>query len=196
MNSNGVNDLNVPIFVEPMNDPPFINAPDLIVLEKKKDENGFLIFDRQRDQFDFSVGDPDLLNFPGNGSHFLVMFSVEVNYGFLSTNLPAELISTTELKLKNSYQWQPLQTFVTISKHFMVKAKGIRFRGTVNDCNSIMQQLLYHGEEYGAVLVLKINDMGNYGCYPGCEEKMSVPLFAEAKVNLMRRRPMTSLVAH
>uniref|UniRef100_A0A5B7BHD6 Uncharacterized protein n=1 Tax=Davidia involucrata TaxID=16924 RepID=A0A5B7BHD6_DAVIN len=124
------------------------------------------------------------------------MFSVEVNSGFLSTNLPAELISTTELKLKSSYQWQPLQTFVTISKHFIVKAKGIRFRATVNDCNSIMQQLLYHGEEYGAALTVKINDMGNYGCYPDCAEQLSVPLFAEATVNLIRRRPMSSLVAH
>ncbi|THG07361.1 hypothetical protein TEA_000361 [Camellia sinensis var. sinensis] len=131
-----------------------------------------------------------------NKSHFLVMFSLEVNSGFFSTELPAELISTTELKLKNSYQWQPLQTFVTISQHFMVEAKGIRLRGTVNDCNSIMQQLLYNGEGYGAVLMVKINDMGNYGCYPDCEEKMSMPLFAEANINLMRKRPMKSLVAH
>lgn len=83
----------------------------------------------------------------GNDSHFLVMFSVEVSSGFLSTKLPAELISTTELKLKNSHQWQALQTFVTISKHFMVKARGIRFQGSVNDCNSIMEQLLYHVSE-------------------------------------------------
>lgn len=75
------------------------------------------------------------------------MFSVEVNSGSLVVNLPAELINTTELKLKNSYQWQTLQTFVTISKHFMVKAKGIRFRGTVNDCNYVMQQLIYQVSE-------------------------------------------------
>ncbi|CAL5413093.1 unnamed protein product [Camellia sinensis] len=195
MNRNGVNDLDVPIFVEPINDPPFINVPDFIILEKKNNQ-GLLIFDRQRDKFDFSIGDPDLFNYPGNKSHFLVMFSLEVNSGFFSTELPAELISTTELKLKNSYQWQPLQTFVTISQHFMVEAKGIRLRGTVNDCNSIMQQLLYNGEGYGAVLTVKINDMGNYGCYPDCAEKMSMPLIAEANINLMRKRPMKSLVAH
>lgn len=80
----------------------------------------------------------------GNKSRFVVMLSMEVSSGFLSTNLPAELISTTELKLKSSYQWQPVQTFVTISKHFAVKAKGIRFRGTLDDCNSIMEQLVYH----------------------------------------------------
>lgn len=71
------------------------------------------------------------------------MFSMEVSSGFLSTKLPADLVSTTELKLKTSYQWQPLQTFVTISEHFMVKAKGIRFRGTLEDCNSVLEQLLY-----------------------------------------------------
>lgn len=71
------------------------------------------------------------------------MFSMEVSSGSLVVSLPAELINTTELKLKNSYRWQPLQTFVTISKHFMVKAKGIRFQGTVNDCNHVMQQLIY-----------------------------------------------------
>ena len=65
MNKNGENDLDVPIFVEPMNDPPFINVPHLIVLENKKDEDGMLIFDIEKDKFDFFVGDPDLLNFPG-----------------------------------------------------------------------------------------------------------------------------------
>ncbi|XP_058212496.1 protein GAMETE EXPRESSED 2 [Rhododendron vialii] len=196
MNENGVNHVDVPIFVEPMNDSPFINVPKLVVLGEKNDEEGLLIFDRQTNKFDFSIGDPDLINFPGNDSHFLVMFSVEVSSGFLSTKLPAELISTTELKLKNSHQWQALQTFVTISKHFMVKARGIRFQGSVNDCNSIMEQLLYHGEEFGAILILKVNDMGNYGCYSDCAEKTTSPLFTEAYVNLVRRRPMTSLVAH
>ncbi|KAH7842189.1 hypothetical protein Vadar_002493 [Vaccinium darrowii] len=196
MNGNGVNNIDVPIFVEPINDPPFINVPKLIVLGEKNDEEGLLIFDRSRNKFDFSIGDPDLVNFPGNDSHFLVMFSLEVSSGFLSTKLPAELISTTELKLKNSPQWQALQTFVTISRHFMVKARGIRFQGSVSDCNSILEQLLYHGEEYGAVLMVKVSDMGNYGCYPDCAEKMTTPLFAEANVNLMRRRPMTSLLAH
>ncbi|CAK9170054.1 unnamed protein product [Ilex paraguariensis] len=195
MNNNGVNDLDVPIFVEPINDPPFINVPAFIILAGKEKEE-MLIFDRQKDKFDFTIGDPDLLNFPGNESQFLVMFSVEVNSGILSINLPAKLVSTTELKLKSSYQWQPLQTFVTISKHFMVKAKGIRFRGTINDCNDAMQQLSYHGREHAAVLTVSINDMGNYGCYPDCEEKMSIPLFAEATINLIRKQPMSSLLAH
>lgn len=80
----------------------------------------------------------------GGDINFLVTFSVEVNDGFLIASLPADLIDTTELKLKHSYMWQPLQTYVAISKHFAVKASGIRFHGSVNDCNSIMQQLFYH----------------------------------------------------
>lgn len=56
--------------------------------------------------------------------------------------------------------------------------------------------LLMQGAEYGAVLSITVNDMGNYGCYPDCLEEMSSPLFSEATVNLIKRRPMTSLVAH
>jgi hypothetical protein len=88
-----------------------------------------------------SVNDELLL---GGEAHFLVTFSMEVNDGLLATNLPSHLINTTEVKHRNNYQWQSLQTYVTISKHFMVKASGIRFQGTVNDCNTVMQQLYYH----------------------------------------------------
>lgn len=190
-NKNGVNDLSIPVFVEPINDPPFIRVPEFIILKK----NGSLIFDRESDKFDFYIGDPDL-TFADSSSQFLVTFSVEVNSGILVTNLPAELINTTELKLMNSYQWQPLQTFVTISKHFKVKAKGVRFQGTVNNCNSIMEQLFYHGGENGGVLTFAINDLGNYGCYSDCAEIISMPLSAEATVNLIRRNPMSSLLAH
>ncbi|XP_057957884.1 protein GAMETE EXPRESSED 2 [Malania oleifera] len=194
-NRNGMNDLNVSVSVEPINDPPFIRVPEFIIL-KKNNGDGSLIFDRQKDKFEFSIWDPDLPNFPGGESRFMVTLSLEVNSGILVTNLPAELIHTTELKLKNMYQWQPLQTFVTISKHFMVKAKGVRFRGTVKDCNSVMEQLFYDGGEHGAVLTVTVNDMGNYGCYPGSAENISMPLFSEATVNLIRRSPMSSLAAY
>lgn len=43
---------------------------------------------------------------------------------------------------------------------------------------------------------MTLNDLGNYGCYYNCYEKISVPLLAEASVNLIKRRPMSSLVAH
>ncbi|MED6140342.1 glutathione exchanger [Stylosanthes scabra] len=122
---------------------------------------------------------------------------MEVNDGLLVTNLPSGLINTTELKHKNSYQWQPLQTYVTISKHFMVKATGIRFQGTVNDCNGVMEQLFFHGGEHGAVLTLTLNDMGNHGCYPNCAEGMSsMPLYTEATVILMRKQLMSPFLAH
>ncbi|RDX60235.1 Protein GAMETE EXPRESSED 2, partial [Mucuna pruriens] len=196
-NQNGVNSLVVPIFVDPINDPPFIKAPHFIILRSNKDET--LIFDQEKDKFDFFIGDPDLLTFPGDQAHFFVTFSMEVNDGLLATNLPVHLINTTELKHKIHYQWQPLQTYVTISEHFMVKARGIRFQGTVNDCNSVMQQLFYYvgdGGEHGAVLTLTLNDMGNYGCYPDCADGMSMPLYTEALVNLMRKQPMSSFLAH
>ncbi|XP_024922274.2 protein GAMETE EXPRESSED 2 isoform X2 [Ziziphus jujuba] len=193
-NRNGVNNLDIPVIVEPINDPPFINVPELIMLKSNEDET--LIYDEKRDKFDFSIGDPDLRGFPASESLFMVTFSVEVNDGFLVTNLPSELINTTELKMKNSYQWQPLQTYVAISKHFMVKANGVRFRGTISDCNSVMKQLSYEGGEHGAVLTVTVNDMGNYGCYPDCADKISVPLYTEASINLIRRKPINSVVAH
>lgn len=80
----------------------------------------------------------------GGESHFLVTFSVEVTDGFLLTNLPSELINSTELKLKNTFQWQPIQTYAAISKHVNVKASGIRFRGTIKQCNDFLEQLLHH----------------------------------------------------
>ncbi|XP_020976556.1 protein GAMETE EXPRESSED 2 isoform X2 [Arachis ipaensis] len=193
-NKNGMNSLGVPIFIDPVNDPPYIRVPNFIVLKSNEDET--LIFDKEKDKFNFSIGDPDLPNFPGGQSNFMLTFSMEVNDGLLVTNLPSNLINTTEVKHKDSYQWQPLQTYVTISKHFMVKATGIRFQGTVNDCNGVMEQLFFHGGEHGGVLTLTLNDMGNHGCYPNCAEGMSMPLYTEATVILMRKQLMSSFVAH
>jgi hypothetical protein len=62
-NKNGVNSLDVPIFVDPINDPPFIKVPYFIILKSHEDET--LIFDKDKDKFDFYIGDPDLLTFPG-----------------------------------------------------------------------------------------------------------------------------------
>lgn len=78
-----------------------------------------------------------------NKSHFVVTLSMEVNAGILKTFLSVELINVTEVKPENSYHWQPLQNFVTISNHFMVKGKGVRFRGTIKECNNAMQQMVY-----------------------------------------------------
>ncbi|KAK9154194.1 hypothetical protein Sjap_001674 [Stephania japonica] len=50
----------IPVFVQPINDPPFIHVPEFIILEGNKD--GSQIFGVQTQ---FSIGDPDLLSFPG-----------------------------------------------------------------------------------------------------------------------------------
>ncbi|CAH8358393.1 unnamed protein product [Eruca vesicaria subsp. sativa] len=193
-NKNGINQLDVPVFVEPVNTPPFINVPNYIMLESNGTES--LIFHKERDKFNFSVGDPDLASFPGGEAHFLVTFSVEVTDGSLLTNLPSELINSSELKFKNLFRWQPIQTYAAISKHVNVKASGIRFRGTIKQCNDMMQHLLHHGGENGAILTLKMSDMGNYGCFLDCTERISLPLHAVARVNLIRKRPLSSLAAH
>ncbi|GMJ12238.1 gamete expressed 2 [Hibiscus trionum] len=190
-NRNGVNDLDVQVVVDPINDPPYVNAPEFIMLNNTGDES--LLFDKETDRFRFSVGDPDVLNFPGGESGFEVAFSVEVSDGFLLATLPAALIDSTKLKLKSSYQWQPLQTYVTISKQFVVRAIGIRFRASLNDCNTVMQHLSYHGGEHGvAVLTVKLNDLGWYGRCSDCVDSITKPLVAEATVNLIRGKPMSS----
>ncbi|KAL4565768.1 hypothetical protein LXL04_029873 [Taraxacum kok-saghyz] len=197
INKNGKRDLDVPLIVNPINDPPFIDAPEFIILGNVTEDEGYLIFDKKRDNFNFSIGDPDYASFPGKKSEFRVMFSVEVSSGYLSASLPAVLISTTELKLKNSNQWQPLLTFVEISKQVTVKAKAIRFRGTLDDCNTLLQQIFYYGGENGGVLKVSVNDMGWYGCYPDCEEMMmSVPLISQATIKLVTKTPVDSMVAH
>ncbi|XP_026453766.1 protein GAMETE EXPRESSED 2-like isoform X1 [Papaver somniferum] len=191
-NKNGMHDTYVSIFVEPVNDPPFIHVPEIILISGNISTHSSRISDEKRDKFEFLVGDPDVFCFPGGESHFMITFSLEVSDGILITSLPSYLSNTTELKLKNSCEWQPLQTFVSISKHFTLRAKGVRFRGTLTDCNTAMQQLLYQGEGYGAVLTITANDMGNYGCYPDCADKISLPLYTEATVNLIRRQQISS----
>lgn len=70
-NKNGINQLDVPVFVEPVNDPPFINVPHYIMLESNGTES--LIFHKDTDKFNFSVGDPDLAGFPGNVNNSLLI---------------------------------------------------------------------------------------------------------------------------
>ncbi|KAL4565769.1 hypothetical protein LXL04_029874 [Taraxacum kok-saghyz] len=198
INKYGKRDLDVPLIVNPINDPPFIDAPEFIILGNVTEDEGYLIFDKKRDNFTFSIGDPDYAPFPEKRkSNFRVMFSVEVSSGYFTASLPAVLISTTELKLKNSNQWQPLLTFVEISKQVTVKAKAIRFRGTLDDCNTLLQQIFYYGGENGGVLKVSVNDMGWHGCYPDCEEMMmSVPLMSQATIKLVTKTPVDSMVAH
>lgn len=60
-NKNGVTDLNVTIFIEPVNDPPFIIIPEHIILEENEG-GGSVIYEKTNR---FEIGDPDLLHFPG-----------------------------------------------------------------------------------------------------------------------------------
>ena len=62
-NKYGMNAIEVPIIVDPINDPPFIRVPYFIILKGNKEES--LIFDKKLDNFNFSIEDPDLLTFPG-----------------------------------------------------------------------------------------------------------------------------------
>ncbi|XP_052190913.1 protein GAMETE EXPRESSED 2 isoform X2 [Diospyros lotus] len=81
-NKNGVSNLDIPLLVEPINDPPFINVPEFILFEKKNNE-GHLIFDRQRHRRDFLIGDPDLLNFPALGSAVVIESILVFSLGVL-----------------------------------------------------------------------------------------------------------------
>ncbi|XP_039024925.1 protein GAMETE EXPRESSED 2-like [Hibiscus syriacus] len=190
-NRNGVNDLDVQVVVDPINDPPYVNVPEFIVLKNTRDES--LLFNKETDRFPFSIGDPDVLNVTGGESGFELAFSMEVSDGYLLATLPAALVDSTELKSKNSYQWQPLQTYVTISKQFVVRAIGIRFRASIIDCNTVMQHLSYYGGGHdAAVLTVKVNDLGRYGCHSDCIDRITKPLVVEATVNLIKGKPMSS----
>ncbi|KAL4273788.1 hypothetical protein GQ457_13G023460 [Hibiscus cannabinus] len=166
-NRNGVTDLDVQVVVDPINDPPYVHVPEFIMLNNTGDES--LLFNKETYRFRISIGDPDVLNYPGGESGFEVAFSMEVSDGFLQVKLPAALIDSTKLKLKSTYQWQPLQTYVAISKQFAV------------------------GEHGAVVLTVKLNDLGRYGCYSDCVDNITRPLVAEATVNLIRVKPMSSL---
>ena len=54
--------MDVQVVVDPINDPPFIHVPEFIIL--KSDEYESLIYNAERDKFEFSIGDPDLQGFP------------------------------------------------------------------------------------------------------------------------------------
>ncbi|XP_062193705.1 protein GAMETE EXPRESSED 2 isoform X2 [Phragmites australis] len=195
MNRNGIQDARFPIFVEPVNDPPVILAPRSIFLGGKESRGGYKIFDKHRDTFQFSIVEPDLRSFPGNKSHLLLVLSLEVFEGTLTTTLPAGTIPTTELKTERINHWQPLEDYVIISNHFVLRGTAIRFRGNVQDCNNAMQHLFYHGPSHGTTLSITVNDLGNYGCYPDCSEKMSTPLSTAKTIRLVKTKHMNSRIA-
>lgn len=62
MNKNGKNSLDIPIVVEPINDPPLINLPPFVIMDQGSEDS---IFTRDRNKSAVFVGDPDLLYYPG-----------------------------------------------------------------------------------------------------------------------------------
>ena len=86
-------------------------------------------------------------------------------------------------------QWNQISSHV--SRVFL--PRGLRGNHLFSLC-FLLFYFFVQGDEHGATLTL--NDMGNYGCYPDCEEEMSMPLYTEAIVNLMRKQPMDSFLAH
>lgn len=73
--------MDVQLFVDPINDPPFIHVPEFIILKSNEDES--LIYDPERDKFEFSIGDPDLDGFPG--MLLLLLLGTEVTSSFAET---------------------------------------------------------------------------------------------------------------
>jgi hypothetical protein len=67
---NGVRRTQFPTFVEPINDPSVILAPSSILLSGNESWEGYRIFDKNRDTFEFSIVDPDIYNFPGTYQSF------------------------------------------------------------------------------------------------------------------------------
>ncbi|XP_078150864.1 gamete expressed 2 [Carex rostrata] len=192
MNNNGVQEAYFSVLVEPVNDPPLVHAPKSIFLGGKESSDGFQIFDKHRDTFEFSILDPDILNFPGNKSDFMLTLSLEVDEGELMARLPVSLIGSAEFKSQYRKVWQLLQTYVTISNNFVLKGKGIRFQGTHLDCNNALQRLYYKSANHEAVLTVTVNDLGNYGCYPDCVKMRTSPLSTQVSIHLNKRRPTTS----
>ncbi|VAI32663.1 unnamed protein product [Triticum turgidum subsp. durum] len=192
-NRNGRHRDELHVSVEPVNDPPVILAPKSIFLGGKESRDGYQIFDKQRDPFEFSIVEPDLRWYPGNRSHLLLVLSFEVFEGTLMMTLPASLVGRAELKTGGSNQWQSLQTYVAIAHHLVLRGTGIRLRLDVADCNSAMHRLFYQGgPSHATSLSITVNDLGNYGCYPDCSEMMSRPLQAEKTVQLSKRKAMNS----
>ncbi|RLN34564.1 hypothetical protein C2845_PM03G35060 [Panicum miliaceum] len=186
MNRDGVEDAQFPIYVEPINDRPVILAPPSIFLAGNESSNGHQIYNKSRDAFQFSIYDPDLRSFPGNKSLFSLVLSLEVCEGTLTLRLPASTIPSVEVKTDGVSHWQPIQTYVNIENHFVLKGTAVRFRGMVQDCNNAMQQLHYQGPSNGTNLSITVDDLGNYGCYPDCSQMMGMPLSAAKTVRLFK----------
>ncbi|KAF3794261.1 GAMETE EXPRESSED 2 protein [Nymphaea thermarum] len=194
-NRYGVQYAKVPIIVKPVNDPPYVTAPKYVILKGEEFNNAMQIYDKEADNFEFSIGDPDSIYFP-DVNQFILALSMEVSSGVLIARLHVSVIDTVELKLKGSNHWQPLDFFVIIKDHVVIEGKGIRFRGKIEECNNALQHVLYQGRATGAVLTITVNDMGNYGCYPeDCSWMKTAPLLTRINLDIIKRGPLRPLLA-
>ncbi|KAL5677536.1 hypothetical protein ACJX0J_013667, partial [Zea mays] len=194
---NGVRRTQFPTFVEPINDPSVILAPSSILLSGNESWEGYRIFDKNRDTFEFSIVDPDIYNFPGKKSSFFLVLSLEVLEGTLTVTLPSSVIAAASMKTEAGSCWQPVQTYVTIANRFIVRGTAIRFRGSVRDCNRAMRQLRYYqGPTHGTTLSIAVNDQANHGCYPDCSERMTMPLSTAKTIRLVPLPVVAGALGH
>eukprot|EP01018_Ginkgo_biloba_P014696 Gb_27424 [translate_table: standard] len=121
----------------------------------------------------------------------MLELTLEVNVGTLEAKLLANTTTSTEVKKQDAYYWQPLRSAIISDNFFTVRGQGIRFRGTIEDCNDVFKRIDYKDAVNGAVLTIIVDDMGNYGCYPDCTYKSPFPLLAEAHVILLTKPPLS-----
>jgi hypothetical protein len=76
MSRNGIQDAQLPVVVEPINDPPMILAPKSIFLGGKESWEGYKVFDKNRDEFNFSVVEVDLRNYPGTLNYVYYIYGI------------------------------------------------------------------------------------------------------------------------
>ncbi|KAL9670586.1 hypothetical protein QQ045_008139 [Rhodiola kirilowii] len=88
--------------------------------------------------------------------------------------------------------------FVVVSQHPILRSYKYHRECyfTVRSCSGGESQFSVEGGAHAAILTLTINDLGNYGCHEDCVEKLSKPLFSDATMKLVRRKPMSSLAAN
>lgn len=100
-----------------------------------------------------------LIRFAGNKSHLQLVLSLEIHEGALMVTLTAGIVATAEVKIEGNNCWQPLQT--SSADRIVLRVAGIRFRGSVSDCNNAMQRLFYQVNILSSLVTSLVHSM-NY----------------------------------
>lgn len=100
-----------------------------------------------------------LIRFAGNKSHLQLVLSLEIHEGALMVTLTAGIVATAEVKIEGNNYWQPLQT--SSADRIVLRVAGIRFRGSVSDCNNAMQRLFYQVNILSSLVTSLVHSM-NY----------------------------------